>query len=136
MKIERDYKNASKHKWWKITLQPEYTYKSFIEMELKCLKFAAYGFSSKRDFSKKIHKDYLSESFTCYGTSKDDVVNKEKELIEAYYNYLLKEIKNNKEWFKNRKQDFKHRDALLKSFFEIKEIKMSVRKKKLLKINK
>lgn len=136
MKIVREYKKASNHKWWKITLYAKYTYKNFKNYTLDCLVFEAYGFSSKKDYSdKSVRIEHYKDHFVCYGTSRDEVISREKDLLREYYNYLLVQIQDNKNWLLEKKKEFKSREELLNSFFDIKELKMFQRKEKLKKID-
>ena len=89
MIIVRDYKKSSKHEWWKIKLSAQYNDGYFLNNTLVQLNFVAYGFSSNCKQMKGIQKEYLIDEFTFIGSSKQEVISKEKELLQKYYDSIL-----------------------------------------------
>jgi hypothetical protein len=136
MLIVRNYKKATKHKWWQITLEEEYI-GSGSNKQLKHLNFVAYGFSSSKDYSKS-KVDFInrySNRILFVGTSKDHVLSKEKEMIQMMYIKIKKQLENNEEWLKEQKVHYEKKKLFFKSYFQIPEFKQISLNKKLQKIN-
>lgn len=141
MLIVRNYKKATKHKWqikhkwWQITLEDEYV-GSGSHRQLKHLEFIVYGFSSSKDYSKSkvefVNK--YSNRILYVGTSKDDVLSKESEMIEMMYERIKVQLERNEEWLEEQIVHHGKKRIFYESYFQIPEFKQISLQKKLQKI--
>jgi len=135
MKIVRNYNKASKHRWWKITLEPITDSVFASNRILKHLEFSAYAFSSPNDFSnQEIKKEPYSDSISFIGTSREDVISKEKKMLEVFYESIFNDLQENEKWLSEMELAYERKKKYFESFLQIPEFKQISLHKKIQKL--
>lgn len=86
MNVERKYKKDSKHKYWKIVLKRLYS----TWFDDNTIILEAYGFSSKNEYKSGFYK--INYGYSYIGSTKEEVIKQEDDLIRFYYDDMKKKI--------------------------------------------
>lgn len=135
MNIIRKYGKESKHQWWRIFISDKVIGKSNFK-KLEGIEIQAYGFNSITDYSNSKIEILNNNYITYIGKSKKEVLSKEREMLELYYDLVLKDIESNEEWLLDQKKHYEMQKKFLESYFEIPELKQISLSRRLKKINK